>query len=110
MQLTQLFCKINTVAERSEIDMLVRYSLSDYIGTAIITSEIEQLEDGSYVGRIPDCQGVIAFGDSLSECQSELRSTLEDWILLGLKLGHTLPVIAEIDLNREYVCESLDPV
>ncbi|MDY7048193.1 MAG: type II toxin-antitoxin system HicB family antitoxin [Microcystis panniformis WG22] len=110
MQPTQLFCTIKTAAERSEIDMLVRYSLSDYIGAAINTSEIEQLEDGSYVGRIPDCQGVIAFGDTLSECQAELRSTLEDWILVGLKLGHTLPVIAEIDLNREYVCESIDPV
>jgi hypothetical protein len=31
------------VAERSKIDMLVRYALSDYIGEAIASSEIEQL-------------------------------------------------------------------
>jgi predicted RNase H-like HicB family nuclease len=90
--------------------MLVRYALSDYIGAAIASSEIEKLEDGSYVGRIPNCQGVIAFGDTSSECEAELQSTLEDWILVGLKLGHTLPVIAGIDLNQEYVCESLDTV
>jgi hypothetical protein len=30
-----------------------------------------------------------------------LRSALEDWVLVGLKLGHTLPVIAGIDLNQE---------
>jgi hypothetical protein len=53
------------------------------------------------VGKIPKCQGVIAFGDILSECQTQLRSTLEDWILVGLKLGHILPVITGIDLNQE---------
>ena len=81
--------------------MLVRYALSDYIQEALAISIIEQLEDGSYVGRIPNCQGVVAFGNTFAECQVELRSTLEDWVLVGLKLGHTLPVIAEINLNQE---------
>ncbi|HUM67717.1 MAG TPA: type II toxin-antitoxin system HicB family antitoxin, partial [Chloroflexota bacterium] len=31
----------------------------------------------------------------------ELRSVLEDWLLVGLKLGHPLPVLAGIDLNQE---------
>ncbi len=73
--------------------MLVRYALSDYIHEALIVSNIEQLEDGGYVGRIPTCQGVIAFGSTFADCKVELRSTLEDWVLVGLKLGHTLPVI-----------------
>jgi hypothetical protein len=25
---------------------------------------------------------------------------LEDWILVGLRLGHKLPVLGEIDLNK----------
>jgi len=61
----------------------------------------DKLEDGSFVGRIPTCEGVIAFGATLRQCEKELRSTLEDWILLGLKLGHPLPIIAGIDLNKE---------
>lgn len=81
--------------------MLVRYALSDYIQEALTISNIEKLEDGSYVGRIPNCQGVIAFGNTFVKCQVELRSTLEDWVLMGLKLGHALPVIAGIDLNQE---------
>ena len=68
----------------------------------------DKLEDASYAGRIPSCQGVICFAKSLRECQEELRSTLEDWILLGLKLGHPLPVIGGIDLNREPVSEPVD--
>ena len=61
--------------------MLVRYALSDYIRESIALSEIKQLEDGIYVGKIPNCQGVIAFADTITECQTQLRSTLEDWIL-----------------------------
>jgi hypothetical protein len=30
-----------------------------------------------------------------------LRSTLEDWLLVGLKLGHSIPVIAGHNLNQE---------
>jgi len=61
----------------------------------------DKLEDGTYAGRIPPCKGVVVFGKTLRECEDELRSTLEDWILVGLKLGHPLPVIARINLNEE---------
>jgi hypothetical protein len=36
----------------------------------------------------------------LEECREELQSTLEDWLVLGLQLGHDLPVIDGINLNR----------
>jgi predicted RNase H-like HicB family nuclease len=75
--------------------------LTDYVEAALTHAVVEKLEDGCYGGRIPGCDGVIAFGSTQRECQDNLRSTLEDWILLGLKLGHPLPVIAEIDLNKE---------
>ncbi len=32
--------------------------------------------------------------NSLRGCESELHATLEDWILAGIQLGHTLPVIS----------------
>ena len=36
------------------------------------------------------------FGPTLRECEDELRSTLEDWILVSLKLGYRVPVIANM--------------
>jgi predicted RNase H-like HicB family nuclease len=54
----------------------------------------DKLEENSFSGRIPSCKGVIAFGNTLRICRDELRSVSEDWILVGLKLGHSLPVIA----------------
>ncbi|MDZ7261971.1 MAG: type II toxin-antitoxin system HicB family antitoxin [candidate division KSB1 bacterium] len=87
--------------------MAIRFILSDYIEQAMAQAVYDKLEDGTFAGLIPPCQGVIAFGTTLRECEEELRSTLEDWILVGLKLGHPLPVIAGVDLNKE---PSYEPV
>lgn len=73
--------------------MDTRYILSDYIDRAMGQAEYYKLEDDSFAGRIAGCKGALAFGSTLRECEDELRSTLEDWILVGLKLGHPLPVV-----------------
>ena len=78
-----------------------RFALSDYIDEAMRGATYDKLDDNSYAGRIPSCPGVIAFGSTLRECEDTLRSTLEDWILVGLKLGQPLPVLAGINLNGE---------
>ena len=78
---------------------MIRFVLTGYIESAMAQATYDKLEDGTYAGRIPACRGVVAFGATLRQCEDELRSTLEDWILVGLKLGHPLPVIASIDLN-----------
>ena len=81
--------------------MAVRFILTEYVNQLMGHAVYDKLEDNTFAGRIPQCKGVVAFGTTLRECEDELRSTLEDWILVGLKLGHSLPVIAEIDLNKE---------
>jgi len=86
----------------------IRYILSDYVDQAMIQAVYDKLEDGTFAGRIPPCKGVIAFGNTLRECEDNLHSTLEDWILVGLKLGHSLPVIDGIDLNKEPTLETVD--
>ena len=78
----------------------MKFIITDYIEEAMKKAVYEKLKDGSFAGKIPECKGVVAFGRSLKECESNLRSTLEEWILLGLKLNHKLPVIGGIDLNK----------
>lgn len=90
--------------------MAVQYILSDYISQAMAQAAYDKLDDDSFSGRIPSCKGVVAFGTTLRKCEDELRSTLEDWILVGLKLGHSLPVIGGVDLNREPTREPMDTV
>jgi len=83
---------------RNELRMT--FPLTAYIEAALEMARYDKLEDDSFAGEIPKLKGVIAFGRLLRECENELRSTLEDWILVGLRLGHKLPVIAGIDLNK----------
>ncbi len=90
--------------------MASRYVLSDYVAAALAEAEYDKLEDGTFSGRISACPGVVSFGTSLHECEEELRSTLEDWILVGLRLKHPLPVVSGIDLNKEPVREPVDAV
>lgn len=88
--------------------MASRHVLSEYIDCAMAEADYDKLEDGTFSGRIPSCKGVVAFGTTLRECEDALRSTLEDWVLLGIKLGHPLPVLGGIDLNKEPTREPLD--
>jgi len=76
------------------------FPLTAYIEAALEMARYDKLEDGCFSGEIPRLKGVIAFGKSLRECENELCSTLEDWILVGLRLGQKMPVLAGIDLNR----------
>jgi len=70
--------------------MTVRFILSEYVEQAMAHAVYDKLSDGTFAGRIPPCRGVVAFGSTLRECEDVLQSTLEDWILVGLKLGHPL--------------------
>ena len=88
--------------------MEFKFILTDYIREAIALAVYEELEDGTFGASIPACVGVFALGNTQPECQEELRSVLEDWMLTGLRWGDTLPVLAGIDLNLEMVCESVE--
>lgn len=75
--------------------------LSAYITRAMEEAEYEKFDDGTFGATIPSCLGVVAFGETLRECDAELRSTLEDWVLVGLRLGDPLPTIGGINLDAD---------
>ena len=87
----------------------MEFTLTSYINCAMGCAEYDKLEDGSFAGRIPKCKGVIAFAKSLHDCEDGLWSTLEDWIILGLKLGHRLPKINSIRLRNSVLCPLNSP-
>jgi len=75
--------------------------LIEYINKAMTKAVYEKLEDGTFSGRIPQCPGIIAFGETLYQCQEELRSTLEGWLIVKIRHGDRLPVIGGINLNKK---------
>jgi len=74
--------------------------LIEYINKAMSKAVYDKLKDGSFSGKIPECPGVIAFGESLHQCEQELRSSLEGWLIVKIRHGDNLPVIGRINLNK----------
>jgi len=74
--------------------------LTQYIDKAMSRALYDKLEDKTYCGKITECPGTIAFGKTLYECQNELKSVLEGWLLVKIRHGDRLPIIDEVDLNK----------
>lgn len=78
--------------------------LTDYIHSAMSEANYELLEDKSYAGTIPSCPGVLGFGSTMLECQIDVRSALEDWILLGLRFDDEFQ-----ELNGNRLALTMEP-
>lgn len=74
--------------------------LIEYIDKAMSKAVYDKLEDGTFSGKIPQCLGVVVFGETLYECQEELRSSLEGWLIVKIRHGDKVPVIGRINLNK----------
>lgn len=75
--------------------------ITKYLHEAMHRAKYKILEDGAYYGWIDELPGVWATANSLEECREELESVVEDWLLLGLKLGHNITPLGGIDLNMQ---------
>ena len=67
--------------------------LTSYVQAAMRKARYDILEDGTFYGEIPGFSGVFANAETLEACRQQLQEELEDWIVLGLRLGHELPVV-----------------
>lgn len=73
--------------------------LTAYIHAAMRRATYEILEDNEgFYGEIPGLQGVLGSAATLEGCREDLQEALEGWLLLGLRLGHTIPPVEGIDL------------
>ena len=72
--------------------------LTEYIRAAMRRATYEILSDGTFYGEIAGFQGVYANAETLEACREQLQEVLEGWIVLGLRMGHSLPVVEGVDL------------
>jgi predicted RNase H-like HicB family nuclease len=75
--------------------------IEHYLETAMSKARFKRIDNPEPIfGEIPECPGVWATGNTEEECQKVLKEALEDWILLGIRMGHSLPEIdgAKIDV------------
>ncbi|PIR72045.1 MAG: HicB family protein [Candidatus Nealsonbacteria bacterium CG10_big_fil_rev_8_21_14_0_10_36_24] len=65
--------------------------LTTYILQKLAQAQYKILDDGTYFGRIPSLQGVWASEKTLEKCRETLREVLEEWLILKLRDGDTIP-------------------
>jgi len=73
--------------------------LLEYVQAAMHGAKYKLLDDGSFFGEIPGFDGVWANEATLESCREELQAVLEDWVILGLRMNHELPVVRGVNLN-----------
>jgi len=70
--------------------------LTQYFEAAMKNAQYKILpDDEGCFGKIPGLQGVWVNVETLESCREELKEVLEEWIIIGLKTGTTLPEITK---------------
>ena len=84
--------------------------IREYLAAAMKRARYEILEEnGSYYGEIPCFQGVYSNAPQLEECRNMLEEVLEEWLLLSLSMGFSVPVVDGIDLKIKKVDRGTKP-
>jgi len=71
----------------------------EYCQKAIERAEYKKLDDGSWFSEIPGFQGVWANGDTVEQCRNELVTVLEEWLLLKVRDGDSIPDVAGLKVE-----------
>lgn len=72
----------------------------DYIEAALRRAHYELIEDETpYYGEVPGLQGVWASGKNLEECRDNLADVVEDWVLIRITHGLTIPPLGHVTVT-----------
>ncbi|GGA30974.1 type II toxin-antitoxin system HicB family antitoxin [Okeania sp. KiyG1] len=78
--------------------------IQEYLQKAMQAANYDILEeDQGFYGSISGAAGVWATGSTLEECRQELLEVLEEWVLIGVAMGHELPEFDGVSLKVESV-------
>ncbi len=78
--------------------------IEEYLQKAMEAARYELLEDEEgFYGEISGATGVWATGSTLESCRKELLEVLEEWVLIGIAMGHELPEFDGVTLKVEFV-------
>ena len=78
--------------------------IEEYLQKAMEAAHYELLEDEEgFYGEISGATGVWATGSTLESCRKELLEVLEEWVLIGIAMGHELPEFDGVTLKVEFV-------
>ena len=59
----------------------------------------DKLEDDTFYGEVPRLRGVLAIGQTLEECRTQLAEVVEEWVLVRVAKGLTVPPLGKIEVR-----------
>jgi len=70
-----------------------------YIHAAMRRAEYKRLDNASWFGEIPGLAGVWANEMSSKQCRIVLQEVLEEWLVLKIRDGDTIPNLGRVKLS-----------
>ena len=79
---------------------------AEYITAALRRAEYKIIEsDEPIFASVPGLNGVWATGKTFEEARAELIEVIEEWLVLGIKLGHPIPAIGNAIIDVPIINE-----
>jgi predicted RNase H-like HicB family nuclease len=69
--------------------------IRQYVETALRKARYEKLPDGTFYGEVAPLRGVLATGASLEGCRDQLAEVVEEWILVRVARGLSVPPLGK---------------
>lgn len=73
--------------------------IRQYVEEALKIAHYDKLEDGTFYGEVPRLRGVLATGETLEECRSQLAEVVEEWVLVRVAKGLVVPPLGKIEVK-----------
>jgi len=73
--------------------------IRQYVEEALKIARYDKLEDGTFCGEVPRLRGVLATGETLEECRSQLAEVVEEWVLVRVAKGLAVPPLGKIEVK-----------
>jgi predicted RNase H-like HicB family nuclease len=78
--------------------------ITDYIDQALHRANYQKVDEGQFCATVPGLRGVIATGRTLEQCREQLAEVIEEWILVRVAQGLSVPRIGGVTVvPRELV-------
>ena len=75
------------------------FPLLGYVEEALKRAEYHPDDQRVFIGKVPECPGFFAQGNTRKEAEQNLRDVIEGNLLLALQLGFEIPPIKGITIQ-----------
>jgi predicted RNase H-like HicB family nuclease len=73
--------------------------IRQYIEEALRRARYDKLEDGTFCAEVPRLRGIVAIGDTLEECRTQLAEVVEEWVLVRVAKGLSIPPLGKVEVK-----------